>query len=668
VFARFVEEAQIGAQLQHPGIVPVYGLGLQPDGRPYFAMKLVKGRTLAELLRERRTPLDGRRRFLQIFEQACQTLAYAHARGVIHRDLKPSNFMVGSFGELQVVDWGFGKVLGREEPIAAREEAKTIVTTVRSAAEGSQSIAGSVMGTPAYMPPEQALGHIENLDARSDVFGLGAILCEVLTGEPAYTGSGQDILVKAAQANLDGAHARLDASEGASELVAAARRALSPVPGQRFRDAGELAGAVTDYLTAAEERARHAEVAAIEESARLEGERVQANWERRRKQRTRFASVAIVAVVTFAGVALLWADAERRARVAEVRPIVQEAMSEAARLGRTGHWGESLAFARKAVALAQDAEVAIRSRAAALLESTQAGKAAADMEAHQEDRDRMLLDVFDAARGAGAYVDHEGDDARLVAALAAYGHPERSLDPASLAEQLRARGIGGPIAAGLDEWVRRRKHIVPKKGRDWRPLLTAAMLADPEPWRNRIREAVREDDTEALRVIAREASGQELTPASAVLIAAALAHRPNGAEPVLSILLPVRDRHPEDFWLSFWSAVAADGNRDYESAIRFMTAALAIRPAATIAWANLAYYHLQLEDLEAAERAARHATRCDPDSALGHLILGAALKQLGRREEAIRSYRDAIASDARLAPAYCGLGNVHLDFGKIQEA
>jgi serine/threonine protein kinase len=108
---RFVEEAQIGGQLQHPGVVPVYELGQFPDRRPYFTMKLVKGRTLAQLLAERTDPAQDRPRFLKVFEQVCQALAYAHARGVIHRDLKPANVMVGAFGEVMVMDWGLAKVL-----------------------------------------------------------------------------------------------------------------------------------------------------------------------------------------------------------------------------------------------------------------------------------------------------------------------------------------------------------------------------------------------------------------------------------------------------------------------------------------------------------------------------------------------------------------------------
>jgi serine/threonine protein kinase len=108
---RFVEEAQVCGQLQHPGIVPVHDLGRLEDGRPFFAMKLVKGRTLAELLRERAGPDDDLPRLLGIFEQVCQAVAYAHSKGVIHRDLKSANVMVGAFGEVQLMDWGLAKVL-----------------------------------------------------------------------------------------------------------------------------------------------------------------------------------------------------------------------------------------------------------------------------------------------------------------------------------------------------------------------------------------------------------------------------------------------------------------------------------------------------------------------------------------------------------------------------
>ncbi|MEM0926343.1 MAG: serine/threonine-protein kinase [Planctomycetota bacterium] len=117
VIERFIEEAQIGGQLQHPGIAPVYELGQFADRRPFFSMKLIKGETLSRLLGERTDPAEDRGRFIGIFEQICQTMAYAHARGVIHRDLKPANVMVGAFGEVQVMDWGLAKVLSSEPEV-----------------------------------------------------------------------------------------------------------------------------------------------------------------------------------------------------------------------------------------------------------------------------------------------------------------------------------------------------------------------------------------------------------------------------------------------------------------------------------------------------------------------------------------------------------------------
>ena len=166
IVERFIEEAQIGGQLQHPGIVPVYELGQFADRRPFFTMKLVKGRTLAALFADRPEPRDGRARFLAIFAQVCHTVAYAHARGVIHRDLKPSNIMVGHFGEVQVMDWGLAKVLatgGVADDIItnasrAANQNLTEVKTVRTGSSPAETLAGSSLGTPAYMAPEQSAG------------------------------------------------------------------------------------------------------------------------------------------------------------------------------------------------------------------------------------------------------------------------------------------------------------------------------------------------------------------------------------------------------------------------------------------------------------------------------------------------------------------------------
>ena len=284
IIERFVEEAQIGGQLQHPGIVPIYELGQFSDERPFFSMKLIKGKTLASLLSERSSPTDDQTRMLGIFEQICQTIAYAHSRGVIHRDLKPANIMVGAFGEVQVMDWGLAKVLEEggvadEKKSLSKHKDVSVIRTRRSTGSdsldevGSHTRVGSVMGTPAYMPPEQALGEIDRLDERTDVFGLGAVLCEILTGKPPYVGEdGTEVFRQASRGQLDDCWARLDASGADDELISLAKRAIEPEPEQRWRNAGALAGAMSDYLHGVQERIKQAEIAKSQAEARAEEE------------------------------------------------------------------------------------------------------------------------------------------------------------------------------------------------------------------------------------------------------------------------------------------------------------------------------------------------------------------------------------------------------------
>jgi serine/threonine protein kinase len=196
LLARFVEEAQITAQLEHPNVVPVHDMGIDPEGRAYFSMKLVRGSSLEKILEKRKAgdPATlsefGLRRLLDVFLQVCQAVEYAHARGVIHRDLKPANIMVGDFGEVLVMDWGVAKVTGRPDhptptgPETPRSSATELLNDVTSVRAGNRALAtqhGALLGTPAYMSPEQARGM--HVDERADFYALGVILYEILCGE-----------------------------------------------------------------------------------------------------------------------------------------------------------------------------------------------------------------------------------------------------------------------------------------------------------------------------------------------------------------------------------------------------------------------------------------------------------------------------------------------------
>jgi serine/threonine protein kinase len=213
---RFLGEARITGQLQHPGIPAVHQVGTLAGDRPLLAMKLIKGCTLEAILKQRTDPSAQRGRLLAVFEAVCQAVGYAHAHRVIHRDLKPANVMVGAFGEVQVMDWGLAKVLGEETPATAAalamEQTRTWTQVSPTPEFGSHTQAGSLLGTPAFAPPEQLGGEIDKVGTRADVFGLGAIRAVILTGKPPYVGeTAESVRVLALRGKLDDCFARLDA-------------------------------------------------------------------------------------------------------------------------------------------------------------------------------------------------------------------------------------------------------------------------------------------------------------------------------------------------------------------------------------------------------------------------------------------------------------------------
>jgi len=201
--SRFLEEAQITGQLDHPGVVPVHEIGLDDEGRVFFTMRMVKGRNLEEIIALARKGEDGwnQTRALGVILRVCEAMGYAHSKGVVHRDLKPSNIMVGKFGETYVMDWGLAKVIGRRDSrdLRLRPENQAGLTQVKtdraddsSRAAGSPLLTmdGTVFGTPCYMPPEQAAGKVDQIDQRSDVYSVGALLFTLLTGEMPYVPRG----------------------------------------------------------------------------------------------------------------------------------------------------------------------------------------------------------------------------------------------------------------------------------------------------------------------------------------------------------------------------------------------------------------------------------------------------------------------------------------------
>ena len=260
--ARFVDEAQVTGQLDHPGVVPIHELGLDAEGRLYFTMRLVKGETLEDVF-GRLHQGDGewtRSRVLEVIRRVCEAVAYAHSRKVIHRDLKPANIMVGKFGETYVMDWGLAKVLDRGDPhdIRIRREpgwTATSVRTERSSRDSDPDTAiytmdGDIVGTPAYMAPEQARGEIEKVGPPADVYSMGAILYHLLAGHMPYIPTG----ARASAHTVLGwvvagppTPLRKIRPDLPAPLVAICEKAMARDPAERYADMLEMAEDLRAY-------------------------------------------------------------------------------------------------------------------------------------------------------------------------------------------------------------------------------------------------------------------------------------------------------------------------------------------------------------------------------------------------------------------------------------
>jgi serine/threonine protein kinase len=254
--ARFLLEARITGRLEHPGVVPIYALGADATGRPYYAMRLIRGESLLEVLHRfhgvRGTALNPRqrmpelRKLLRRFVDVCNAVDYAHSKGVIHRDLKPSNIMVGKYGETLVVDWGLAKVIGADEDVA-------LTTRMVRAPEGEGNVTstrvGTTIGTPAYMSPEQAAGRNDELGPATDVYSLGATLYHLLTGALPHEADDDLGVVFARLEQGKILPPRIRAPWLPNPLNAICVKALASAPADRYASARALSDDIERWLS-----------------------------------------------------------------------------------------------------------------------------------------------------------------------------------------------------------------------------------------------------------------------------------------------------------------------------------------------------------------------------------------------------------------------------------
>ena len=664
---RFVEEAQIGGQLQHPGIVPVYELGLMADDRPYFTMKLVKGRTLAELLHERKDLADERGRYLAIFEAVCQTVAYAHSKKVLHRDLKPANIMVGAFGEVQVVDWGLAKVLSRggvADEERARESHMSVVETVRSGpgSFGSQSMAGSVMGTPAYMAPEQAQGEIDKLDERADVFSLGAILCEILTGDPPYLDGEERTLVQAARAHLDPCHDRLEGCGADAELVQLCRDCLTPARDARPRNADEVARRVQAHLVSVEERAHRAEVEASEQR-------------RARTVTTAVAGLVVLAAVFGTG-AFYFVQKERAARVEFVRASVDQLHDEAIELAQGERFAEAIDVARQAVALAAggDAAPELVARTERFLAQTRSHLDAAEREAEFAARDRELIERLEALRLELAEAALSTDDElreldrRFVETFATYGVDLEADDLRPALERIRQREIAEEVALALDDWTAIRQSLYEADSDLAVRLIHLAIDLDRAPLRRRMRVAILEEDVETMLGLARPEAVERLTPGSVWALGSHVwNHHSEHRSSVLRMYDRALELYPDDFILRVMGGnLLTDAGRRTEG-LESYAAAVSLRPRNGFARMRLAFALQHAGDIPRSTKAFEAALELSPSDADLHAGLALGHFYMGRYESALASFEAARAAGSEEAPDEMLLNRFYLGRASADE-
>jgi serine/threonine-protein kinase len=638
---RFVGEARLAGQLQHPGIVPVHDLGHLADGRPFFTMKLIEGRTLAELLAGRGDPGQDLPRFLRYFEAVCQAVGYAHARGVIHRDLKPHNVMVGAFGEVQVMDWGLAKRLD-DGPDAAPDQPPASGPRSSTPLPVAVTRAGTVVGTPGYLAPEHARGQAG--DRRADVFGLGAILCEILTGAPPFRKAGLlALLQQTHDGDLNDATDGLNRCGADPELVRLAKDCLAADPADRPADGSAVAARLAEHLAGVQERLRGAELGQARAEARAEGERT------RRRLAVGLAA-AFLAVVALGGGTLLLIQhqkAERDREQARRQQAAESALARAADLTQQGRWAAALAVLEPAQQRLDESDGPV---------SREVRQAVADLKL-VERLEKIRLQAATGARGSFA---RARADRAYESEFCAAGPGGPDEPAAAVAERVRASGVHAALVAALDAWAMTTED---RRRRDWARAV-ARSSADPgDDWGRRLRASW--DDPAALEVLAREAPVDRLSPQLLATLADALAG--SRREPV-PFLRKAQMQYPGDFWLTFFLALRLHEKGQHAEAAGFYRAALAARPDTTAVLVNLGDVLQAQNKLDDACDCYRRVIALDPKDAISHNNLGNALRAKGQLDQAITCFRKAIEVDPKYDSPHYNLGLALKVKGQLDEA
>jgi serine/threonine-protein kinase len=640
---RFRLEALATARLRHPNIVQVYDVG-ECAGRPYLALELVEGGSLEKWLGGAPLPASEAARAVATLAGAVE---YAHQRGVVHRDLKPSNVLLGGRPGSPVSPSGgeenAGRLEGRELKIADFGLAKVLLGS--GAAEDRVTQSGVIVGTPAYMAPEQALGKPDEVGPGADVYALGAILYELLTGRPPFRGA------SAMATLLQAAHQE---PEPPARLVPGLPRDLNTIclkclekdPRRRY-SAKELAAELGRFLNRESLRTRPAGL--LERGLR---------WLRRRPDRAAALAASLLLAVALVG-AGLWLGWQRAATSA----AVEDDLREAARLRDESAWAEAgAALERARGRLGQDGPGELRRRL---------DEAARDLDQARRDvrvgprLDAIRLKRVTLAEGrfnrpAERRFNNAQADRDYEAAFREAGLSQVGGDPGDAAARVRASAVSGALVSGLDDW----SACATDRGRQaW--LLEVARRADPDAWRDRARDPAVWGDPAALAALAQAAPAAE--GSASLLLALGERLRDLGGD-ATALLRRVQQAYPGDFWANLTLARALHGKGESEAAADYYAKALAVRPGAAVVLNDLGLAEFDQHLLRDSIKRYGQALQSDPGLAPAHNNLGLALKDEGQWDKAVEHYREALRLDPGLAPAHYNLGVVRAGQGGLDDA
>jgi tetratricopeptide (TPR) repeat protein/tRNA A-37 threonylcarbamoyl transferase component Bud32 len=683
---RFLLEAEVTARLEHPGIVPVYGLVHDDAGQPCYAMRFIEGPSLKEALEAfHKADTPGRdtgertlalRKLLGDFVAVCKAVGYAHGRAVVHRDLKPHNVMLGKYGEVLVVDWGLAKKVERTEAERAAGEASVKPMMAESAGEGTGL--GQVMGTPAYMSPEQAAGRWDLLRPPSDIYSLGATLYALLTGRaPFQETSPQEILEKVKRGEfLPPRQVKPDVPR---PLEAICLRAMALRPQDRYHTALAVADDVERWL--ADEP-----VAAYREPWTARSGR----WLRRRRTLVTSIGVALFLLVLGGVAAVWWYEHERSTRRSQAEGEVRLNLKEAALLGERARtlidnapsWETTLGAARAAVQRAE--EILEREPDWAGGELAQE-VAQAKARLQTDEKDRVLLAAFDRVREEQSQYDASKRRfklaeayPRLKQALADYGLALQSLpaDKAAALLQQRPPAVQEQVMGLLQEcWF-----WAPEQEADAKRWLAALLVqADGVGWRQHVRQTVEQKQGAVLEQLLR---GPEVARQPAAFLV--WLGRVLPLDAALGVLRRAQQQYPGDFWVNLELAGAlydsvfgrGGGARParveelpaVNEAVAFFRVAVGLRPGNAPAHTNLGIALAAQGDVKGAIACYHKALDLDPKLVQPHNNLGNALQAQRNLKGAIACYKKALALDPKFAPAHTNLGSALADQGDVKGA